>query len=122
MSSSRNEESQLHSVQDLDPAILQRVARQISAKHVEHLALSYLGFTLPQLDDIRSDNIWSINRINTILSLWSNKVPRGKAKLCEILTEAGRKEGLIRVTAIHILNGNVPLSKLTPYATNPLPC
>ena len=88
--------------------MLSGVANQISAKHIKSLAVGYLGFTIPKYDYILTSN--SHNMMNVIISVlhtWLIDNPHPRQKLLKILTEAGCAEGIVRVTALHVLNGKI---------------
>ena len=89
----------------LTPKLLQRVGNEISAKYMSRLAIGYLDFKLPEVERIERDCGNSSDAILKILTRWSYRNLDGAALLCEKLREAGRKEGLVSVTAVNFLSG-----------------
>ncbi len=89
----------------LTPKLLQQVGNEISAKHMSRLAIGYLDFKLPEVERIERDCANSSDAILKILIQWSYRNLDGAALLCEKFKEAGRKEGLVSVTAVNFLSG-----------------
>ncbi len=85
---------------------LYNAAKRISSAHVRRLATGHLGFSLAEVDNIRSNATGnSEDFIFQCLLSYCQRTPEYRDTLPEVLLTAGREEGLVRLAVVNILKG-----------------
>ena len=89
---------------EADEPILMNASEHISVSHIQQLAMGYMGFSKPELDNLSRDGD-SIEIIFNCLLIYCRKQGCRTKELSDVLEKAGREEGLIKRSAIDILRG-----------------